>query len=110
MFSKRAIMNSNLKNSLHSGGYLVKESSLSTSESYLWQYVQEHASEIVNTSIIELSEKANVSTATIVRTMKKMGYSGYTPFRQEAIRKLSNQEQDFKVLKETDHEFVKLSL
>ncbi|KRN67256.1 transcriptional regulator [Pediococcus cellicola] len=104
MFSKRAIMNSNLKNSLHSGGYLVKESSLSTSESYLWQYVQEHASEIVNTSIIELSEKANVSTATIVRTMKKMGYSGYTPFRQEAIRKLSNQEQDFKVLKETDHE------
>lgn len=104
MFSKRAIMNSNLKNSLHSGGYLVKESSLSTSESYLWQYVQEHASEIVNTSIIELSEKANVSTATIVRTMKKMGYSGYTPFRQEAIRKLSNQEQDFKVLKETDYE------
>lgn len=46
---------------------------LSTSEKYLWQYVQEHADEIVNTSIVELSEKANVSTATIVRTMKKWG-------------------------------------
>ncbi|PIO84608.1 MurR/RpiR family transcriptional regulator [Pediococcus damnosus] len=74
---------------------------LSTSEKYLWQYVQEHSDDIVNISIVELSEKANVSTATIVRTMKKMGYSGYTPFRQEAIRKLTNKKQDFKVLKET---------
>lgn len=78
--------------------------SLSTSEKYLWQYVQEHASDIVDTSIVELSERANVSTATIVRTMKKMGYSGYTPFRQEAIRKLTDKAQDFKILKETNHE------
>ncbi|AMV65817.1 Phosphosugar-binding transcriptional repressor, RpiR family [Pediococcus damnosus] len=77
---------------------------LSTSEKYLWQYVQEHSDDIVNISIVELSEKANVSTATIVRTMKKMGYSGYTPFRQEAIRKLTNKKQDLKVLKETNHE------
>ncbi|GAA2844136.1 hypothetical protein GCM10019815_04260 [Pediococcus damnosus] len=35
---------------------------LSTSEKYLWQYVQEHSDDIVNISIVELSEKANVSS------------------------------------------------
>ncbi|WP_412989798.1 MurR/RpiR family transcriptional regulator [Pediococcus siamensis] len=77
---------------------------LSTSEKYLWQYVQEHETEIVNNSIVELSEKANVSTATIVRTMKKMGYSGYTPFRQEIIQKLADKTHHNDILKDTDHE------
>ncbi len=54
---------------------------LSPSEAYLWHYIQDHKQLVMNCSITQLSEKANVSTATIVRTMKKAGYSGYTDFR-----------------------------
>lgn len=59
---------------------------LSNSETYLWNYVEQHRQEIPNLSIIQLSEKANVSTATIVRAMQKQGYSGYTNFRQIVIQ------------------------
>lgn len=54
---------------------------LSDSESFLWKYVQQHILEIPNLSITSLSELANVSTSTIVRTMKKKGYEGYTSFK-----------------------------
>jgi len=59
------------------------ENKLSSSEKFLWNYIQENLTDIPNLSIVRLSEDANVSTATIVRTMKKMGYSGYTDFRQQ---------------------------
>lgn len=62
------------------------KNNLSTSEQYLWNYVDQHRNEIPNLSIIQLSEKSNVSTATIVRAMKKRGYSGYTNFRQSVIQ------------------------
>ena len=58
---------------------------LSSSEKYLWEYIQNNLDDIPNLSIVKLSEDANVSTATIVRTTKKMGYSGYTDFRIIAV-------------------------
>ncbi|WP_253291241.1 hypothetical protein [Virgibacillus proomii] len=36
---------------------------------------------IATLSIVKLSKEANVSTATIVRLMKKLGYNGYTSFK-----------------------------
>lgn len=63
---------------------------LSDSEAYLWQYITEHITEVSKMSIIKLSENANVSTATIVRTMKKKGYDGYTSFKHTL--KAANQE------------------
>lgn len=59
---------------------------LSNTENYLWNYIDQHRHQISNLSITQLSEKANVSTATIVRAMKKRGYSGYTNFRQTVIQ------------------------
>lgn len=40
-------------------------------------------------SIVKLSENANVSTATIIRLMKKIGYEGYTDFKYKVQEKLS---------------------
>ncbi|RFA35634.1 RpiR family transcriptional regulator [Virgibacillus dokdonensis] len=56
-------------------------SMLSQSERYLLEFIHEHMDEIADMSIVTLSEQANVSTATIVRLMKKMGYNGYTSFK-----------------------------
>lgn len=47
------------------------EQKLSEAEEFLWNYIMQHLQEIPNMSIIKLSEHANVSTTTIVRTMKK---------------------------------------
>ncbi len=50
------------------------ENKLSESEQFLWRFIEAHILDIPDYSIIKLSELANVSTATIVRTMKKKGY------------------------------------
>lgn len=47
---------------------------LTNTEKYLLSYIEEHLEEIPSISIVKLSEDANVSTASIVRTMKKIGY------------------------------------
>lgn len=50
------------------------DNKLSEAELFLWNYITQNLSEIPSLSIIKLSELANVSTTTIVRTMKKKGY------------------------------------
>ena len=66
---------------------------LSDSEQYLWNYIERNIIEIPNYSIAELSVEAAVSTATIVRTLKKKGYSGYADFKYKLKerRKLHDQ-------------------
>lgn len=54
---------------------------LSSSEKYLLSYIDDHLEDIPELSIVKLSESANVSTATIIRTMKKIGFKGYTAFK-----------------------------
>ncbi|MQS74843.1 MurR/RpiR family transcriptional regulator [Companilactobacillus halodurans] len=76
---------------------------LSSSEEFLWQYIQENLTDIPNLSIIKLSEDANVSTATIVRTMKKKGYTGYTDFRQQLTASTQNNFK-YKNLEKVDHD------
>ncbi|MFC4618668.1 MurR/RpiR family transcriptional regulator [Camelliibacillus cellulosilyticus] len=55
--------------------------SLSETERYLIEYIKQHLDTIPQISIVKLSEAANVSTATIVRAMQKLGYSGFTAFK-----------------------------
>lgn len=61
----------------------IKENdqSLSNSEKYLVGYIKNHLEHISQLSIVQLSLEANVSTATIVRAMQKLGYSGFTSFK-----------------------------
>ena len=55
--------------------------SLSDSEKYLLDYIGENLDAIPGLSIVKLSEYSTVSTATIVRLMKKIGYNGYSSFK-----------------------------
>ena len=67
------------------------EQKLSEAEEFLWNYIMQHLQEIPNMSIIKLSEHANVSTTTIVRTMKKKGYYVYTSFKHHLKDKENNE-------------------
>lgn len=83
--------------------------SLSPSEFYLWHYIQEHQESIMSLSITQLSEQANVSTATVVRAMKKMVYSGYTDFRHGKLKR--NQDTvRYSILSHVDNQIQKVIL
>ncbi|MCX8720936.1 MULTISPECIES: MurR/RpiR family transcriptional regulator [Lactobacillus] len=74
---------------------------LSSAELHLWNIVENNPDKIAKMSIVKLSQFANVSTATIVRTMQKMGYSGYTSYR-EALKLKSKSNSTFTVLNDAD--------
>ena len=77
------------------------EQKLSESEQYLWHFIETHILEIPDYSIVKLSERANVSTATIVRTMKKKGYEGFTSFKHH-LKDKENQNINFSALEKVD--------
>lgn len=79
------------------------DSKLSESETYLWNYVTKNFDKIPNLSIVKLSELANVSTSTIVRTMKKKGYEGFTSFKHH-LKEKSNSTINFSNVEKVDEE------
>ncbi|GAA0486676.1 MurR/RpiR family transcriptional regulator [Salinibacillus aidingensis] len=81
-----------------------KYQTLSESERFLLKYIYDHLTETSKMSIVNLSEKANVSTATIVRLMKKLGYNGYTSFKYSIHEKLSTPDDEPSELKDIDME------
>ncbi|KRM72007.1 RpiR family transcriptional regulator [Lacticaseibacillus brantae DSM 23927] len=82
---------------------------LSPSEAYFWDFVLNHQHQIMNLSITQLSATANVSTATIVRTVKKKGFSGYTDFRHSLFRDEGGAAQ-FGSLKNVDQQIQQVIL
>ncbi len=90
---------------------------LSETEKYLLEYIHNHLDEISSMSIVKLSEHANVSTATIVRLMKKIGYDGYTSFKYSLKEKvklsdenneMENIDQKIKqAIQKNEHEVIK---
>lgn len=80
-----------------------KYNALSETERYLLTYIYGHLEEISTMSIVRLSERANVSTATIVRLMQKIGYGGYTAFKYQIRDKLVIRDED-KHLEDIDME------
>lgn len=74
---------------------------LSESEQYLWNYIERNILAIPNYSIVKLSESANVSTATIVRTLKKKGYEGFTAFKHH-LKEKDNHAVNSSVLDKAD--------
>ena len=76
---------------------------LSETERYLLEYIYKNMEYIPNMSIVKLSEEANVSTATIVRLMKKIGHAGFTSFKYD-IRDKLNSPNDVETIDEIDTE------
>lgn len=71
------------------------KSKLTESESYLRNYIKNNINLVKYMTITELSEKSLVSVSTIFRTMNKLGYSGYTEFKQ-SLKAENNNKVDFK--------------
>ena len=48
---------------------------------YIWKYISKNMNEAKDLTIVELADKCNVSRTTILRFCKKLGLSGYKPFK-----------------------------
>ena len=80
---------------------------LSPTEAYLWDYIENHQQAVVNASITQLSTAANVSPATVVRTMKKKGFNGYTDFRHDLLKRTGDA-APFSILDQVDDQIKKV--
>lgn len=64
---------------------------LTETEQYLIEFIENNIEDLSNVSITKLSELASVSTATIFRSVKKLGYNGFTDYK---IKTMSNRKND----------------
>ncbi len=74
---------------------------LTPTEKYFLEFMEKNIDSLSNLSITKLSEKANVSTTTIFRTVKKLGFNGFSEYKL----KLMEQKKDnhyYKMLKDGD--------
>lgn len=74
---------------------------MSNSEKHLIDYIEQHLDKIPEITIVKLSEYSNVSTATVVRTMKKMGYDGFTDFKHSLKNELKDH-PTFEIMEHVD--------
>lgn len=82
---------------------LPPQKKLSHTEQFLLDYIEKNIDKIPEMSIVKLSEDSNVSTATVVRTMKKIGYDGFTSFKHHLKDKEVNNPK-FAIIDQVDKE------
>ena len=54
---------------------------LNSNDMIVLNYIMQHKKECISMNISRLSSECSISTASIVRTMKKLGFSGYSEFK-----------------------------
>ncbi|MEX2784014.1 MurR/RpiR family transcriptional regulator [Streptococcus sp. H49] len=60
---------------------------LTDTETYIWNYINNHFDYVTHLTISELSEILSVSNASVTRTLKKKGYAGFSAFKHEIQNK-----------------------
>ncbi len=64
--------------------------SFTVSELYVFTYLDKNKEEVIDLSVKELSDKTFVSTATVMRVAKKLGYSGFTELKYAIKQELDH--------------------
>ena len=75
-------------------------------EKYLIEFMDKNINAISEMSITELSNLANVSTTTIFRTVKKLGFNGFSEYKFNLISNIENKEY-FNKIEERDRSEIK---
>lgn len=69
--------------------------SLNEAELCVYNYVVKNMKHVLNLSVRELADEAHVSTATVMRFCKKMGFSGFSELKYK-IRETMEQQETIK--------------
>ena len=79
-----------------------KINSLTNTEKKIARFVLDNYENVLNSSIVELSEQAGVSDASVVRFCKSLGYKGYQEFKIKAAIDVLPKEKHFNPVLEKD--------
>ena len=67
---------------------------LNEAEMCVYNYVVKNLKHILNLSVRELADEVHVSTATVMRFCKKMGYSGFSELKYKIKEFYEQQDQE----------------
>lgn len=79
---------------------------LSDAEMYTWDFLEENRSKVQRSSITQIAELGHVSTATIVRTLKKRGFEGFSDYKNLLKRHHQTDQQEIKGLSKEANDFI----
>ncbi|XMB73053.1 MurR/RpiR family transcriptional regulator [Mycoplasmatota bacterium WC30] len=68
--------------------------SLSHLEIEALRYIESHKKDVIEQSIQQISDCSYISTATIMRLCKKLGYTGFTEFKYNLKREMESNKND----------------
>lgn len=68
----------------------MSKKKLSPSEQHVWEYMTTNVKEIPKMTLNSVAMDANVSNATVIRTLQKKGYKGYPDFKLSLDTKNTN--------------------
>ncbi len=81
---------------------VIPKVKLSNSEAYLAQYINQNPEIFITEKINDIAKKANVSTSTITRLSKKLGYQSLKDFQLEVSNKHNFAKQNYDFIDETN--------
>ncbi|AHB36518.1 MurR/RpiR family transcriptional regulator [Spiroplasma apis] len=81
---------------------VIPKVKLSNSEAYLAQYINQNPEIFITEKINDIAKKANVSTSTITRLSKKLGYQSLKDFQLEISNKHNFAKQNYDFIDETN--------
>lgn len=84
--------------------------SLTMSELYVLRFMDKHKAETINSSVQELSDMTFVSTATVMRLAKKLGYTGFAELKYSLKQDLEEERELQKKGSESSHIEINKSL
>ena len=78
-----------------------KYDSLTHSQKQVANYLENHAGDVVFCTLEDLASRINVSTTTVIRFARALGYTGFSDMQSDAKRDMQNKEALPKRLDET---------
>lgn len=62
---------------------------LTSVEIYIWNYLEENKAKIIQMTVAQIAESAHVSPSSIIRTLKKKNFSGFSEYKNMEKQKLN---------------------
>ena len=54
---------------------------LTSVEIYIWNYLEENKAKIIQMTVAQIAKSAHVSPSSIIRTLKKKNFSGFSEYK-----------------------------
>ena len=75
---------------------------LTSVEIYIWNYLEENNAKIIQMTVAQIAESAHVSPSSIIRTLKKKNFSGFSEYKNMEKQKLNRHDWIYGLTKDAN--------